>query len=44
LTQVAWPVKVLGDLLGAVETVDVMLDEMAPSSTLLTELYRSGDP
>jgi hypothetical protein len=44
LTQVAWPVKVLGDLLGAVETVDVMLDEMAPNSPLLTELYQSGDP
>jgi hypothetical protein len=37
-------VKALGDLLGAVETVDVMLDEMAPNSSLLTELHQSGDP
>jgi pimeloyl-ACP methyl ester carboxylesterase len=44
LTQVAWPVKVLGDLLGAVETADVMLDEMAPNSSLLNELHQSGDP
>lgn len=44
LTQVAWPVKALGDLLGAVETVDVMLDEMAPDSPLLTELHKSDDP
>lgn len=44
LTQIAWPVKVLGDLLGAIETVDVMLDEMAPTSSFLTELGASADP
>lgn len=44
LTEVAWPVKVLADLVGAVETVDVMLDEMAPGSPLLAELGQSGDP
>ncbi|MGE3313080.1 MAG: esterase/lipase family protein, partial [Limisphaerales bacterium] len=44
LTEVAWPVKVLADLVGAVETVDVMLDEMAPGSAILAELGQSGDP
>jgi len=44
LTQVAWPAKVLGDLVGAVETVDVMLDEMAPDSPVLNELHQTGDP
>jgi pimeloyl-ACP methyl ester carboxylesterase len=44
LTRIAWPVKILADLLGAVETVDVMLDEMAPNSTLLVDLAKSGDP
>ncbi|TBA72887.1 caspase family protein [Rhizobium ruizarguesonis] len=44
LTQVAWPVKVLGDLVGAIETVDVTLDEMAPGSPLLVELSKSPDP
>jgi pimeloyl-ACP methyl ester carboxylesterase len=44
LTQVAWPAKVLGDLLGIVETVDVMLDEMAPDSLVLDELRQSCDP
>jgi len=44
LAQVAWPVRLLGDLLGAVERVDVMLDEMAPDSPFLAELARSGDP
>jgi hypothetical protein len=44
LAQVAWPVRLLGDLVGAVETVDVMLDEMAPDSPFLAELARSEGP
>jgi len=44
LTQVAWPVKVLADLVKAVESVDVMLDEMSPNSALLQALSESIDP
>ncbi|CUH99176.1 caspase family protein [Leisingera aquaemixtae] len=43
-SQVAWPVRLLGDLVGAVEAVDVTLDEMAPGSDFLTELGRNSDP
>jgi pimeloyl-ACP methyl ester carboxylesterase len=42
LSQMAWPLKLIGDLAGAVETVDVALDEMAPNSPLLTELGQSA--
>jgi Caspase domain len=44
LAQVAWPVRLLGDLVGAVETVDVMLDEMGPDSPFLAELAQNPDP
>lgn len=44
LAEVAWPVRLLGDLVGAVEAVDVMLDEMAPESSFLAELAKSEDP
>lgn len=44
LAQVAWPVKLLGDLVSAIETVDVMLDEMAPGSSILTDLAKSECP
>lgn len=44
LNQVAWPLSLLGDLAGAVETVDVTLDEMAPNSSLLKELELGSDP
>lgn len=44
LTQMAWPARLLGDLVGAVETVDVTLDEMAPNSSFLAELAQSADP
>jgi hypothetical protein len=44
LSQMAWPLKLIGDLAGAVETVDVALNEMAPNSPLLTDLGHSADP
>ncbi|WP_426409758.1 caspase family protein [Bradyrhizobium ganzhouense] len=44
LSQVAWPLKLLGDLAGAVETIDVALDEMAPNSPFLKDLERGSDP
>jgi pimeloyl-ACP methyl ester carboxylesterase len=44
LSQVAWPLKLIGDLAGAIETVDVSLDEMALNSQFLSELEKSGDP
>lgn len=44
LSNVAWPLKLIGDLAGAIETVDVSLDEMASNSEFLSELERSDDP
>lgn len=44
LSQVAWPAKLLGDLVAAVEAVDVTLDQMAPDSNFLADLARSTDP
>ena len=44
LDQMAWPLKLIGDLAGAVETVDVALDEMAPNSQFLIDLEHSADP
>lgn len=44
MSQVAWPLKLLGDLAGAVEEVDVALDEMAPTSSFLKELASGSDP
>jgi hypothetical protein len=44
LAQVAWPVRLLGDLICWVETLDVMLDEMAPNSPFLAELAQNADP
>ena len=44
LSQVAWPLKLIADLAGAVEAVDVTLDEMAPNSPFLTDLGQSNDP
>jgi pimeloyl-ACP methyl ester carboxylesterase len=44
LTEVAWPVRLLGDLVAATEIVDVMLDEMGPNSEFLTELASSPNP
>jgi hypothetical protein len=41
---VAWPAKLLGNLAGAIETVDVTLDQMAPNSAFLATLGQSADP
>ena len=44
LSTVAWPVKVLGSLLSAIETIDVALDQMQPGSEFLKSLEASPDP
>ena len=44
LSTVAWPVKVLGSLLGAIETIDVALDQMQPGSEFLKSLAASPAP
>ena len=44
LSAVAWPVKVLGGLLSAVEAVDVTLDQMQANSEILKTLAKSQDP
>lgn len=44
LATLAWPAAVLGGLVGAIERVDVNLDQMEPGSPFLRELARSPDP
>jgi hypothetical protein len=44
LSTVAWPVKVLGSLVSAVEVIDVALDQMKPKSAFLASLASSSDP
>lgn len=44
LTTVVWPVKALGWLVNAFETVDVTLDEIQPGSEQLETLKNSDDP
>ncbi len=44
LSVVAWPVRALGSLMGAIETVDVTLDQMAPGSDFYQTLTASADP
>lgn len=44
LAKAVWPAKFLGDLVRAVENVDVTLDQMAPDSPFLAELASSSDP
>jgi len=44
LSTVAWPVKVLGSLISAIEAVDVTLDQMKPNSDFLKTLAQSDDP
>jgi pimeloyl-ACP methyl ester carboxylesterase len=44
LSAVAWPVKVLGSLLAALETIDVSLDQMKPNSDFLKSLAASDAP
>lgn len=41
LTAAAWPARLLGDLVGAIEAVDVTLDQMASGSPFLAQLARS---
>ena len=40
----AWPVQVLGSVLGLVERVDQALDQMEPGSPFITTLAGGGDP
>ncbi|AVH74355.1 nSTAND1 domain-containing NTPase [Nostoc sp. 'Lobaria pulmonaria (5183) cyanobiont'] len=44
LSSVAWPVKILGCLVSAIEAVDVTLDEMKPNSDFLKNLAASPNP
>jgi pimeloyl-ACP methyl ester carboxylesterase len=44
LSKVIWPASVLAGLVQAVEWVDVTLDQMAPDSSFLRDLYASPDP
>lgn len=44
LTAVAWPVKAIGSLVSATESIDVSLDEMNPKSEFLATLAGSADP
>lgn len=44
LSTVAWPVKVLGSLVGAMELIDVTLDQMQPGSEFLKSLAASPNP
>ena len=44
LSTVVWPVKLLGSALGALEKIDVTLDQMEPNSEFLAELATASDP
>jgi pimeloyl-ACP methyl ester carboxylesterase len=44
LSTVAWPVKVLGTVVGAIEKIDTTLDQMRPGSDVLKQLEGSDDP
>lgn len=44
LSSVAWPVKVLGTLVAAVEAIDINLDQMKPGSEFLTSLQDTPHP
>jgi pimeloyl-ACP methyl ester carboxylesterase len=44
LSTIAWPVKVLGSLVAAIETIDTTLDQMQPGSDFLKSLAASPDP
>ncbi len=44
LSVVAAPLKLLGELLRKIETVDVSLDQMQPGSDFLNELAQAEDP
>lgn len=44
LSQVAWPVRILGAIAGCIERVDVTLDQMSPKSVFIANLRESADP
>ncbi len=44
LSTVALPVKILGSLVAALETIDISLDQMKPGSDFLKSLAASPDP
>jgi pimeloyl-ACP methyl ester carboxylesterase len=44
LSSVAFPLKALGNLLAAIELVDITLDQIKPGSDFLKSLYDSPDP
>lgn len=44
LSTVAFPVKMLGSLMAALETIDITLDQMQPGSDFLKLLESSPDP
>lgn len=44
LSTVAWPLMLLGSLLGATEIIDVSLDQMEPNSEFLKALAANADP
>lgn len=44
LSTVAWPVKILGSLVAAIEIIDTTLDQMQPESAFLKSLAASPDP
>ncbi len=43
-TAAAWPARILGGLVGAIEYVDVTLDQMRPGSPFLASLAAGEDP
>lgn len=44
LAKIAWPFRIVGLLVGALEKVDVTLDQMRPGSDFLATLAASDDP
>ncbi len=44
LAKLVWPIRIVGLLVGAIEQVDVTLDEMRPGSDFLRTLAASPDP
>jgi pimeloyl-ACP methyl ester carboxylesterase len=44
LSVIAFPVRILGNLVAAIETIDINLDQMKPGSDFLTALRDCPDP
>ncbi len=44
LSKVVWPASVLAGLVQATEMIDVTLDQMAPNSSFLRDMFTSQDP